>query len=332
MFDLARLTQPSAYLSPCRKGKSLCALFLILFFQFSLPVTSFADEPIRVVLDWYINPDHAPLFVAQEEGYFKEVGISVELIQPADTADGPKLVAAENADMALTYQPGFMQQINMHLPLTRVGSLIDHPLESIIVLKSGPIKHIQDLKGKTIGYSNPAADEFMLDMMLQHNHLSLKDVKTIDVRFSLLHALLTGNIQAITGGMRNVEPILMEMNGHPARLFYPEKNGIPTYDELIFVAHKDHANDPRFKAFFKALKKGAQYLKAHPESTWKKFSARFPEKGEMSHRAWIISIPYFSQEPTALDEKKYNDLMLFMWKHHFLSRKIPLPEYTTQIK
>lgn len=293
-----------------------------------LPMVSIAGEPIKVILDWYLNPDHAPLFVAQDQGFFKKHGIEVELIQPSDTADGPKLVAAEAAELALTYQPGFMSQVDLGLPLIRIGSLIDQPLASIIVLKNGPIHQMSDLKGKTIGYSNPAADEFMLDMMLQHHKLSLHDVKTIDVRFSLLHALLTGNIQAITGGMRNVEPILMEMHGKSARLFYPEDNGIPPYDELIFVAHKDHVNDPRFKAFFAALQEGIDYLRKYPKAMWKRFAKVHPEKGEISRRAWFASLPYFSEDPTALDGVKYDKLMEFMWENHFLSRQIPVSAYT----
>lgn len=301
-------------------------IYTLLFCLFSL--TLHAEESLKIILDWYINPDHAPLFVAEDQGYFKEAGITVELIQPSDTADGPKLVAAKQIDLALTYQPGFMQQVDVGLPLVRVGSLIDKPLESIIVLKDGPIHSIADLKGKSIGYSNPAADKFMLDMMLQYNHLSIDDVKTLDVRFSLLHALLTGNIDAITGGMRNVEPILMELHGHPARLFYPEDNGIPPYDELIFITNKDNVDDPRLKKFFDALKKSTAYLRKNPETTWNHFAKKYPEKGEMSHRAWFASLPYFSEDPAALDKKKYNTLMNFMWKKHFLSRKIPLEEYT----
>lgn len=306
-------------------------IFLFLLLLFLSPIT-YASEPIKVILDWYINPDHAPLFVAKEQGYFKKAGLTVQFIQPSDTADGPKLVAAEQADLALTYQPGFMQQIDMELPLVRVGSLIDHPLESLIVLENSSIHSIRDLKGKTIGYSNPAADEFMLAMMLKANGLSLQDVHTINVRFSLLHALLTQNIDAITGGMRNVEPILMKLNGHPARLFYPEDNGIPPYDELIFVANKQHAQTPEFKhqmtLFFAALQKGVHYLKAHPQKTWKNFSKHYPEKGEMSRRAWFASLPYFSDDPSALDAKKYETFMNFMWKNHFLSRSISLSEYT----
>lgn len=296
----------------------------------SLPHPS--SKPLKIILDWYINPDHAPLFVAEQQGFFKEAGVSVELIQPADTADGPKLVAAGQADLALTYQPAFMHQVDMGLPLVRVGSLINQPLASLIVLKSSPIHTIRDLKGLTIGYSNPAADEFMLEMMLRHHGLSLNDVHTINVRFSLLHALLTNNIEAIAGGMRNVEKILLDMNGHPARLFYPEKNGIPSYDELIFITHQKNIHDPRLKLFLTALKKGVQYLKKHPQSSWDQFSQKYPEKGEMSRRVWFVSLPYFSKNPAKLDKEKYQHFMLFMWENHFLNRQIPLSEYTVQIE
>ena len=304
-----------------KKFKVYSVLICIFIFK------SAAAEPLRVILDWYFNPDHAPLFVAESEGYFKDEGLKVEFIQPSDTADGPKLVAARQADLAITYQPGFMRQVDMGLPLMRVGSLIDKPLESLVVLQDGPIHSIAQLKGKTIGYSNPAADELMLEVMLQHNGLTLQDVQTVNVRFSLLQALISKNIGAMTGAMRNVEPILLEMSGKKGHLFYPEDNGFPPYDELIFITHTKHCNDPRLPHFFKALKKAVVYLRAHPQESWAKFQKKYPEKGEMSHRTWFVSLPYFSDDPAAVDTKKYNNLMLFLYQKGFLSRSIPLSQY-----
>ena len=64
-----------------------------------------AKEKITVLLDWFINPDHAPLIIAKERGFFDKAGLDVELIAPSDPSMPPKLVAAGKADLAVSYQP-----------------------------------------------------------------------------------------------------------------------------------------------------------------------------------------------------------------------------------
>ena len=64
-----------------------------------------AAEKLTLLLDWFVNPDHAPIIVADKRGYFAERGLEVEIIAPADPNDPPKLVAAGQADIAISYQP-----------------------------------------------------------------------------------------------------------------------------------------------------------------------------------------------------------------------------------
>ena len=84
--------------------------------------------------------------------YFKENGLKVEIIEPADPNDPPKQVAAGKIDIAISYQPQFHLQIDQSLPIVRLGSLVSTPLNSLVVLKDGPIKSIKDLKNKIINY------------------------------------------------------------------------------------------------------------------------------------------------------------------------------------
>src|SRR5919112_5977648 len=88
----------------------------------SLP--AFAEDKLTVLLDWFVNPDHAPLYVAKEKGYFREAGLDVDLIAPADPNDPPKLVAAGKADLAVGYQKQLPLQAEQGLPLVRIGTLI----------------------------------------------------------------------------------------------------------------------------------------------------------------------------------------------------------------
>ena len=115
--------------------------------------TAAAAEKLTVLLDWFVNPDHATLIIAEEMGYFKDHGLEVEMIAPADPNDPPKLVAAGKADLAITYQPQLHMQVDAGLPLKRIATLVATPLNSLVVLEDGPIKSLADLKGRKIGYS-----------------------------------------------------------------------------------------------------------------------------------------------------------------------------------
>ena len=111
-----------------------------------------AAEKLTLMLDWFVNPDHAPIIVADKRGYFAERGLEVEIIAPADPNDPPKLVAAGQADIAISYQPQLHIQKDQGLPLPRIGTLVATPLNTLMVLDDGPIDEIADLKGGKIGY------------------------------------------------------------------------------------------------------------------------------------------------------------------------------------
>ena len=58
-----------------------------------------AQEHHRLILDWFPNADHVPLYVAREAGFFEAQGLDIELLPPADPNDPLKLVAAGQASV-----------------------------------------------------------------------------------------------------------------------------------------------------------------------------------------------------------------------------------------
>lgn len=313
-------------------AKLKCVIFALLLFLFSVAAFAAEEKPLTLVLDWFVNPDHAPILVAVQRGYFQQVGVKVKLIQPADPMDGPKLVAAGKADIAITYQPQLMMQVEQGLPLVRIGSLVDKPLDCVVALSSSGIKNVKDLKGKTIGYSSGGIDSVLLHTMLQHNGLNLSDVKLINVRFDLVQSLLSHHIDAFTGGMRNVEPIQLKEWGRPAQVFYPEENGFPRYEELIFVTRTLNINDRRLNLFLEGLQKGVIYLQAHPLESWNAAIARYPELNNPTNKAsWMESIRYFSNNPRALDALKYQNFAQFLQAQRVIKSVPDLSQYAVQI-
>jgi hypothetical protein len=86
----------------------------------------------------------------------------------------------------------------------------------------------------------------------------------VNVNFSLSPALVAGQVDAVIGAFRNFELNQLDILGRPGRAFYPEEEGVPAYDELVYIAHRDSAGDPRLKAFLLAVERATHWLINHP--------------------------------------------------------------------
>lgn len=265
-----------------------------------------AQDKMTVMLDWFVNPDHGPIIIAQEKGYFADAGLEVEVVAPADPSEPPKLVAAGKADLAVSYQPQLHMQVAEGMPLVRVGTLIATPLNCLAVLKDGPVKEIADLKGKKIGFSVAGVDEATLTTMLGSAGLTLADVTLVNVNWSLSPALMSGQVDAVIGAYRNFELTQMKIEGIEGKCFYPEEAGIPPYDELIYVANPALMDADKTRRFLAATERAAQYIVNHPTESWEMFAATAPElQDELNKQAWLDTLPRFSQSPAALDAGRY---------------------------
>jgi putative hydroxymethylpyrimidine transport system substrate-binding protein len=300
-------------------------LFILLSLQYSC---LFAHEKITVLLDWFINPSHAPLFVANEMGFFKEQGLEVTLIGPADPADPPKLVASGKADIAITYEPELMQQVDHGLPLVRIGTLITTPLDCLVTLKSSQIHNPAHLINKRIGYSSGGTQGAIIKAMLAHEHVPLHSVELINLHYGLSQALLSKKVDAITGVMRTFEVIQLELMHHPVTVFYPEHYGVPTYSELVLVIQPKNQHDPRFIKFLRALKKGTAYLKTHPDTMWVAFKNKHPElDNELNHRAWKATLSYFADDPMSFNAAQWITFADFLQKNQIIQAVQPIDHY-----
>ena len=248
--------------------------FLTMFSLFCLiGGQAFANDKMTVLLDWFVNPDHGPLIIAQENGYFADVGLEVDIVAPADPSAPPKLVAAGQADIAISYQPQLHLQIAEGLPLVRVGTLVATPLNCLLALEDGPVKTLADLKGRKVGYSVAGVEEALLTGMLARYDVKFSDIELINVNFSLSPALMSGQVDAVIGAFRNFELNQMDIEGVAGRCFYLEEEGIPSYDELIYVANPDRMDADKIRRFIGATELATQFIINNPQKSWRYFQA-----------------------------------------------------------
>lgn len=293
----------------------------------ALAAPAMAQDRMTLILDWFVNPDHAPIILAQELGYFADAGLEVEIIAPADPTDPPKQVAAGRADLAISYQPQLHLQVHEGLPVVRVGTLVSTPLNCLMVDANGPVQELADLEGRKIGYSVSGVEEAMMAAMLHSAGLSLDDVEMINVNWSLTPALMTGQVDAVIGAFRNFELTQMRLAGGDGRCFFPEESGLPAYDELIFIANAGNPDLDRINRFLAAVERGAHYMVNHPDAAFATFSATSPDlDDELNRRAWADTMPRFTHSPAALDHGRYARFETFLHEAGLTSGILPVSD------
>lgn len=291
-----------------------------------------AQNEMTLVLDWFVNPNHGPIIVAEERGYFADENLAVEIVAPADPADPPKMAAAGRADLGISYQPQLHLQIAEGMPLIRVGTLVASPLNCLLVLEEGPVQSITDLEGKKVGFSVSGVEEVMLSAILSNHGLTIDDIELVNVNWSLSPALMSRQVDAVIGAYRNFELNQMEIEGVEGRCFYVEEEGLPAYDELIYVANPETMDADMIRRFLAATEKATQYIVNHPEEAWEIFAATSAElDDELNAKAWMDTIPRFALRPAALDAGRYQRFEQFLADGGLIDETRPVSEIAVDL-
>ena len=320
--------------------KEIVTAIVVSLFTFSvqsqqIPIQKSPREKVKIALDWFVNSDHAPLYVAEEIGAFKEQGIDVDIIVPKENKiDLTSDVINHTIDLVISYQPSIYRSVEEGKPLVRVGTLMNQPLDMVAALPSSHINNIKDLKGKKIGYASGDPKPFTLETMLATEGLSLNDIHLVNVGYQLVPALENQSVDAVFEVFRNGEGVELTYDTHASPIeFHTENYGIPRFDELIVVANKNYVNEIKIAKFMQALKKGAEYLLAHPEESWRKFAARHPGmNNEREHATWNASLQYFANNPISLNKQRYIAYRDFLYDHHQINKKLPVSYYAVELK
>ena len=206
------------------------------------------DQP-NVLLDWFPNPDHIALYLAQKDGDFTKQHLNVTFQSPSNSTDALKLVSLGQVPVAISYEPETITAATDGLNVTAVAAMIPTSLNSLIISGKSGVSGPAGLAGKTVGTDGDPVSAQMLKAVLKKYHLSLNQIKLVTVNEGLVPAMV--HQQRVRDHQR-----LPERRGHPARLVpglkpkvYPvDTQGVPNYDELVIIANKSKlASDPAYR-------------------------------------------------------------------------------------
>jgi putative hydroxymethylpyrimidine transport system substrate-binding protein len=303
-----------------------------LFCLFAV-MTACRANPITVYLDWFLNPHHAPLVIGLKKQIFSKYGLDVKLVASGGSEEGSRQVAANNADFAISKQSSHLIRVtNQSLPLTRIATLINRPLECLI--SSFPT--IEALKGKRIGYTSSSIEFATLTIktILANHHLTLDDITLVPITSAMTTAFLSGQVDAIFAAYRTFEEEDIRQHKPDIHVFHYEDHGIPAYDQVILVTHQNKAQSQVSRTFVQALEESCQWLKAHPEEGWQLYITYAPEQNtDLNHHVFLKVAQLLTPTPGALDAHTYEAFGQFLSTSHILTKPLlPVDTYARDIR
>lgn len=224
----------------------------------SLPKNAAGLTKLSVVLDWYPWGNHAGLYLAQERGYFKAEGLEVNFHAPSNPDDILKVVATGTDQFGISYQTDVLTARAEGIPVKSVAALVQHPLNTVMFLKSSGITRPKDLEGKKVGVPGVPSDAPLLKTILQADGVSIDKVEQVNVGFDLVPALLGKKVDAVIGAYEVHEAAVAELQGQPVGTLKVQDWGVPDYYELVLVTNDAMVkNNPEVvRKFLAAVTKG----------------------------------------------------------------------------
>lgn len=279
-------------------------------------------QEVTLMLDWFPNVDHLPIYVAQEKGYFSEEGVQVKILSPSDTADALKLAVAGKVDLAVSYEPQTIIAASEGLPVRVVGRLVAHPLTTLLFLKEKGYSSPAALNGKTIGYTVPGLMDVLLQAFARINGVA--DYTAVNVGFSIVPALTSGQVDAVMGPFKTYETVTMAAKGIEAAYFELEHWGIPDYDELIFIcgagtlAKKADA----VQRFVRAVARGLKDARNQPEEALQAYFKAVPDVDQVIEKAAFEKTRPFFAPTQNVDQKRWQAFADFALAYGLIERPV----------
>ncbi|KAF7563318.1 hypothetical protein G7046_g790 [Stylonectria norvegica] len=267
-----------------------------------------STDKITFLTNWHATPYHAPLYLAQAKGYFKDEGISVAILEPNDPSDVTEIIGTGKVDLGFKAMIHTLAAKARDFPVLSIGSLLDEPFTGVVYLKSSGITtDFTSLKGKRIGYVGEFG-KIQIDELTSHYGMTPDDYTAIRCGMNVSKAIIKGEIDAGIG-LENVQMVELEewldAQGRPKsdvqmlRIDELAELGCCCFCTILYIGNETflQENPEKTKAFLRAVKKATDFVLAEPEKAWEEYVDFKPVMGTaLNRKIFERSFAYFSKD------------------------------------
>lgn len=267
-----------------------------------------------LLLNWYANPYHTPIFAAKTLGYYEEEGIKLAILETTDPSDVTEIVGLGNVDFGLKAMIHTLAARAKGFPVTSIATLLDEPPTGLLALKSSGIRAFHDIVGKKIGYVGEFGKR-IIDDLAKLAGIDPNSYESVRVGMNVVDAIARGKIDAGIGFINFQQVELEKMCGESILLRLDQLAGLGCccFCSIQYIVPDRMIQEEREKieAFLRATQRGAAFTTEQPENAYDLLCQAKPQlRTEMYQKIFMRSLPFFSR--TLLNvERDWNKVSRF---------------------
>jgi NitT/TauT family transport system substrate-binding protein len=248
--------------------------------QPSPDVTPVEMTSVDFRLNWVIAGNHAPYFLAQQEGFWEECGLEVSMAAGQGSGDTAQQVANQSQEFGLTDAVSIVAGQTRGLPVVSLGVVYQTNPSSIVSKADAGIETLQDVEGKTWGAVPGGSPYLLLNALFEENDIDSASIREVSVPAPGIAQLLSDQVDFITffgNEAANIDP-------------NPEENlnVIPFVDYgqdiygLAIASHPEYIeqNPDQVRCFVQGVRRGFEAARADPTAALDALEAANPETAE----------------------------------------------------
>jgi len=242
----------------------LVVLTCVLLARFALQA---GEAPARVTLQlkWHHQFQFAGYYAAQAQGYYREAGLDVDLVEASPGLDPIQEVVTDRAQFGVGNSALLLARLKGQ-PVVVLAAIFQHSPFVLIARADAGISSVHDLVGKRV-MLEPHPDELLA--YLQKEGVSSGALHLQGHTFDSADLVL-GHVDAISAYSTD-EPFYLDQAGLRYLTFTPRTDGIDFYGDNLFTSERELRRHPeQVKAFRDASLRGWTYAMQHPDemTTW----------------------------------------------------------------
>jgi ABC-type nitrate/sulfonate/bicarbonate transport system substrate-binding protein len=291
---------------------------------------------LRVVFDWPgIDFEAIPLAAGNAEGFYKKVGLNVQVVIPPTTSTTVKMLAVGKGDLGFdtTTDVVFAQAAGID-----VKSIANYSQNNNWGLVAPPGKRIslKSLKGKSIGIFTDSWTKAMMPYVLRAGRVTAGEVKQPIFSSDDIAPMLAGKIDLATNTVNYAIAQVQSATGKRPSVLLATKFGAPNVPIWVYTAMSSwlakHGSETR--AFLSATKKAFAWSIAHPAAAVDDYLAAYPKIGGTRKYAldgWQATIPALGKPSSLLVQRasEWDAVARALKSVNLLSKPLPASSYFT---
>jgi len=291
---------------------------------------------LRVVFDWPgIDFEAIPLAAGNAEGFYKKVGLNVQVVIPPTTSTTVKMLAVGRGDLGFdtTTDVVFAQAAGID-----VKSIANYSQDNNWGLVAAPGKpiNLKSLKGKSIGIFTDSWTKAMMPYVLRAAGVTAGEVKQPIFTSDDIAPMLAGKIDLATNTVNYAIAQVQSATGKRPSVLLATKFGAPNVPIWVYTAMSSwlakHGAEAR--AFLAATKKAFAWSIAHPAAAVDDYLAAYPKIGGTRKYAlagWQATIPALGKTSSLLVQRasEWSAVARALKSVNLLSKPLPPSSYFT---